>query len=82
MTKLLKLIAAILTNPKNVRFDDACKMAVKAGFGYSGGKGSHKVFKRIGEPFQLNFQNRNGYILPYQAQQLITMLKKYGADDE
>jgi hypothetical protein len=32
--------------------------------------------KCTGEPIQLNFQNRNGYILPYQAQQLITMIEK------
>jgi hypothetical protein len=27
---------------------------------------------------QLNFQNRNGFILPDQARQLATMLNKYG----
>jgi hypothetical protein len=27
---------------------------------------------------QLNFQNRNGKIAPYQARQLIAMIEKYG----
>jgi hypothetical protein len=27
---------------------------------------------------QLNFQNPNGFILPYQARQLAAMLNKYG----
>jgi hypothetical protein len=45
---------------------------------YSGDKGSHRVFKRLGETIQLNFQNRQGYILPYQAKQLIAMIAKYG----
>jgi hypothetical protein len=28
---------------------------------------------------QLNFQNRNGYVPPYQARQLLRMINKYGA---
>ncbi|WP_333878068.1 hypothetical protein [Methylobacter sp.] len=77
MTKTSKLIESIRTNPKTVRFDEACKIAVKMGFIYSGGKGLHQVFKRTNEPVQLNFQNRNGYIPYYQAVQLIAMLEKY-----
>lgn len=73
MTKTSKLIESIRNNPKRVRFDEACKI----GFTYSGGKGSHQVFKRLGEPLQLNFQNRDGYIPYYQAVQLIVMLEKY-----
>lgn len=78
MTKKEKLIVSVLHNPKAVRFDDACKIAVELGFIHHGGKGSHNVFKRNGEPIQLNFQNRNGFILPYQARQLAVMLNKYG----
>lgn len=74
----VKLIEAVLHNPKAVRFDDACKFAQEIGFVYQGGKGSHRVFKRPNEPIQLNFQNRDGFIVPYQARQLITMLRKYG----
>ena len=77
MTKTSKLIESIRNNPKRVRFDEACKIAIKLGFTYTGGKGSHQAFKLLGEPVQLNFQNRNGYIPYYQAVQLIAMLEKY-----
>ncbi len=78
MTKREKLPAMIRQNPKAVRFDDACKVADWLGFIHNGGQGSHRVFKRPDEPMQLNFQNCNGFIPPYQARQLIAMLDKYG----
>lgn len=80
MAKYKKLLEAICSNPKAVRFEDACKAAEYLGFTYKGGKGSHRVFKRKGEPVQLNFQNCEGYIPPYQARQLITMIQKYGGN--
>ncbi|ADE14113.1 conserved hypothetical protein [Nitrosococcus halophilus Nc 4] len=73
-----KLLEAVCNNPKAVRFEDACKAAEYLGFAHRGGKGSHRVFKRKGEPVQLNFQKRQGYIPPYQARQLIAMIQKYG----
>lgn len=60
-----------------MRFEDACKVADWLGFIHNNGQGSHRVFKRSGELMQLNFQNRNGMIPPYQAYQLIAMLNKY-----
>ncbi|MFO1428924.1 MAG: type II toxin-antitoxin system HicA family toxin [Candidatus Competibacteraceae bacterium] len=71
------MIEAIRNNPKSVRFEDACNMARPLGFIHTGGKGSHQVFKKPGEPEQLNFQNRNGCIPPYQARQLLAMMRKY-----
>ena len=47
---------------------------------HEGGKGSHTVFKRKGEPIQLNFQNRDGFVPPYQARQLAQMIAKYGPE--
>jgi hypothetical protein len=72
-----KLFAAIRANPKRVRFEDACRAARLLGFVHEGGRGSHRVFKRKGERMQLNFQNREGYIPPYQARQLAHMIDKY-----
>ncbi|TXF09819.1 type II toxin-antitoxin system HicA family toxin [Pelomicrobium methylotrophicum] len=77
MTKREKLLAAIRSHPKAVRFEDACKAAEAIGPVRAGGKGSHMVYARAGEPVILNFQNRNGYIPPYQARRLIEMLDKY-----
>ncbi len=77
MSQREKLIEAIRNNPKSVRFRDACKMAKILGFSHKGGKGSHKVFGKEEEPLILNFQNRKGFIPPYQARQLIEMINKY-----
>ncbi|QSA97115.1 hypothetical protein [Methylococcus sp. EFPC2] len=79
MTRREKLWTSIRNNPKGVRFEDACKVAEELGFVHKGGQGSHCAFSRTGEPVGLNFQNRNGFIPPYQARQLIEMMDKYGA---
>jgi hypothetical protein len=76
-----KLIAAIRNNPKDVRFEDACKVAEWLGFGAKGGGGSHTTFSRTGEPTGLNFQNCNGRIPTYQAKQLIEMIDRYYEDE-
>ena len=79
MTRREKLLAAIRNNPRSVRFEDACKVAEAIGFVRAGGKGSHSVYAKSGEPTILNFQNRSGCIPPYQARQLIEMMNKYGS---
>jgi hypothetical protein len=76
MSQQEKLIASVRENPKDVRFDDACKIAGWLGF-RRGGKGSHRAFSRPGERTGLNFQNRGGKIPLYQAKQLIEMIDKY-----
>ena len=73
-----KRLADICANPKQVRFDDACKVAEQLGFVHGGGAGSHRAYQRPGESTGLNFQNRNGLIPPNQARQLIAMIEKYG----
>jgi len=77
-----KLLEAIQRNPAQVRFTDACKAAGLLGFIHAGGKGSHRSFARVGEPVGLNFQNRNGFVPPYQARQLIEMIVKYQGSAE
>jgi len=78
MSRRNKLIQAARNNPKDVRFADACRIAVWLGFEHSGGKGHHRAFSRPGEPVALNFQDRKGRIPAYQAEQLIAMIDKYG----
>jgi hypothetical protein len=48
MTKREKLLASIRNNPKAVRFEDACAVAIMIDFIHEGGSGSHRVFKRKG----------------------------------
>ncbi|MFO1216811.1 MAG: hypothetical protein U1E89_00340 [Burkholderiaceae bacterium] len=78
MNTKTKALAAVLRNPVQVRFADACKVAELLGFVHKGGAGSHRAFARAGEPVGLNFQNRGGFVPPYQARQLIEMIRKYG----
>jgi hypothetical protein len=80
VAKGAKLLTAIQGNPRNVRFEEACRAARLLGFVHKGGRGLHRVFKRKGEPVQLNFQNRDGYVPPYQARQLVRMIEKYGSE--
>lgn len=82
MNAKTKLLAKILSNPIQVRFDEACKCAVLLGFMKKGGAGSHCTFVKPGELRLLNFQNRNGFIPSYQAKQLAQMIDKYGEPDE
>ena len=78
MSQRSKLVQSIRNNPKDARFEDACRVAEMLGFTAHGGSGSHRVFARSGEPVQLNFQEQpGGKIKPYQARQLITMLVLY-----
>ena len=81
MNQRRKRIDGIRNNPKDVRFDDACAVAEELGFVGKGGRGSHHAYSRPGEPVGLNFQNRNGYIPPFQARQLIEMIEKYGVQE-
>jgi hypothetical protein len=82
VTRREKLLTAIRSNPKAVRFEDACKIAAWLGFRHKGGQGSHRAFGRPDEPDLLNFQNCDGLIPPYQARQLIKMMDKYGERDD
>jgi predicted RNA binding protein YcfA (HicA-like mRNA interferase family) len=81
VNRYAKLILSICNNPKNVRFEDACKVAEELGFKGKGGKGSHNSFSRTGERVGLNFQRCKGGTIPtYQAKQLIEMIEKYGTE--
>ena len=77
MSQRSKLIGSIRNNPKDVRYEDACKAAEILGFVHIGGSGSHRVYSKPGEPTPLNFQNKNGKIKPYQAMQLVDMIDEY-----
>ena len=79
MTKQDKLLASLRNHPKSVRFEDACRIAEKLGFTHQGGKGSHRTYGRQDEPLLLNFQNRDGFVLFYQAKQLLMMVDKYAS---
>jgi hypothetical protein len=74
-----KLLQSIIDNPKDVRFEDACRAAELIGFEAKGQSGSHNSFSKSGDPEGLNFQNRKGKIVPYQAKQLGKKIQDYFA---
>ncbi len=78
LTKKGKLIDRIKNNPKGVKFDDACKVALLFGFEEKGGKGSHRVFAKEGVKEILNLQNVAGEAKPYQVRQLLMIIERYG----
>ena len=78
LSKLEKLMDAIVNNPRDVRFEDACKIARHIGFTAESGRGSHFAFSKKGESTLLNFQkNANGKIPAYQGRQLSDMIQRY-----
>jgi hypothetical protein len=81
MNRRAKLFSAILNNPRDVRFSDACRVAEALGFVGRQKGSSHKFYAMPGEVSVLNFQDRNGRIPPYQALQLVAMIRKYGESD-
>lgn len=82
MSKSEKLLARLRNTLSGVRFEEAGKIAERLGFQRRGGQGSHRTYAREGEPLLLNFQNRGGFIKPYQARQLLNMVEKYGSDQD
>lgn len=77
MGNIQKLFDKIKNNPKDVRFNDICRLAEYFGFTYRGGKGSHGVYTRKGIYEILNFQNVNGKTKPYQVRQFLKIVEDY-----
>ena len=75
--KKSRLLEELKKNPKNGRFERLCKIAEAFGFGFRGGKGSHRIYVRDGVYELLNFQNVGGKAKPYQVRQLIKVIGKY-----
>lgn len=72
-----RFLEQLRRNPKNVRFNDLCKLAEKFGFRFRGGKGSHRIYARKGVFEILNFQDVKGMAKPYQVRQFLNIIDKY-----
>ena len=74
-----KVYEKILDGSRNIRFEDACKLAKAFGFCLDRTSGSHHIFVHPGIPPNLNFQpDRNGQAKPYQLRQLLALVEEYG----
>ncbi len=69
-------------NPKNVRFEELCRVAELFGFEFRGGKGSHRIFVKEGVREMLNFQEVKGKAKPYQVRQFINIIERYNLLEE
>jgi hypothetical protein len=66
---------AVVNNPRDVRFADACAIAEWLGFRRAGGKGVHYNYSRTGEPVGLNFSEaKNGVRLTQHDDQWLLEL--------
>ncbi len=77
MPSVAKILAQMLANPSNIRYEDLAKVC-EHNFGpprTSGG--SHAVFKTPwpGDP-RVNIQNDHGKAKPYQVRQVLAAIEK------
>ena len=76
MKVIQKIIKQMRENPKDVKFDDLCKVC-NYYFGKSRSKGSHQIYKTLwqGDP-RINIQDNNGKSKAYQVRQVIKAIDK------
>ena len=67
---------------KNVGFDDLIGLLRALGFKEVGGRGSHRVFVRVGVAEILTLQQVRGQAKPYQVRQLVALIRQYNLDME
>jgi predicted RNA binding protein YcfA (HicA-like mRNA interferase family) len=84
--KARKVLEKILSGSRNIRFEDACRLAKALGFELDRTKGSHHIFVHGEVPgLRMNFQpDRNGQMKMYQLRQLLDAMEMNGLklDDE
>lgn len=82
MSKVEKLVAAMRKNPRNVKFQDLCKVCDDY-FGEPRQKGSsHRIYSTPwpGDP-RVNIQNAKGVAKAYQVRQVLKAIDKLEAND-
>ena len=72
-----KLLQKILSNSKNITFDEVVTIIKAFGFELDRVSGSHHIFKRTGIREIVNIQNVNGKAKPYQIKQFLTLIERY-----
>ena len=77
MADVEDILAKMRANPKNIRFNDLCKVC-DAYFGEARQSGSsHRVYKTPwqGDP-RVNIQNAKGKAKPYQVRQVLAAIER------
>ena len=78
--KARKVLEKILSGSRNIRFEDACRLAAALGFQLDRTRGSHHIFSHGNVPgLRLNLQpDRNGQMKMYQLRQLLDAMEANG----
>ena len=82
MTKTENILAAMRKNPKNIKFQDLCKVCDYY-CGEPRQKGSsHRIYRTPwqGDP-RVNIQNYQGMAKAYQVRQVVKAIDRLEADD-
>jgi hypothetical protein len=66
----------------NVDFGDLVRLVTSVGFEEVGGRGSHRVFARVGVEELLNLQEEKGQAKRYQVRQVAAVARRYGLRPE
>jgi hypothetical protein len=61
----------------NIDFVDLVNLVLALGFVEVGGRGSHRVFARVGVKELINLQAERGQAKPYQVRQIATVVRRY-----
>jgi hypothetical protein len=78
LVQLAKLLQRILRGDVgNVDFDDLVRLVKALGFHEVGGRGSHRVFARVGVAEQVNLQEEKGQAKRYQVRQVVELVRRY-----
>jgi predicted RNA binding protein YcfA (HicA-like mRNA interferase family) len=75
--KKQKLLLKILTNPKNVHFNDMVSLVMAFGFQLDRVNGSHHIFTHPNLTELVNLQEVNGQAKPYQIRQFLKLVEQY-----
>jgi predicted RNA binding protein YcfA (HicA-like mRNA interferase family) len=72
-----KLLQKIISNSRNIGFDEFSLLVEAFGFRLDRVSGSHHIFKKSGIRELVNIQNVQGKAKPYQIRQFLTLIERY-----
>ena len=72
-----KLLARLLNNRKNVRYNDFVILVEAFDFRHMRTEGSHNIYKNEAVSEIINIQNEKGEAKPYQIKQFLAIVEKY-----
>lgn len=75
--KARKIYEKMLAGPRNIRFEDFCKVAKAFGYRHDRTRGSHQIYEHPQASRPLNLQNDRGQAKPYQIRQFLRDVEEF-----